>query len=136
MAAYEPSLCPDGQVNIPGQKFKVKLTFGSSVLTSYRSRFVTVARNSAGNYTFTFPRTYRYVTGFKAALTKWAAGAVLFPVILTDSINTASSSGGGTLVVEFRAEVGTATDPASGNEAILEFEVSNDVLLDDYTTTV
>jgi len=136
MAAYEPSLCPDGQVNHPGQKFKVKLVFGSSKLTSYRSRFVTVARTAAGKYTVTFPRTYRFLTGMTSALTKWAAGAVLFPVVLTDSINTASSTGGGTLVVEFRTEAGTATDPASGDEAILCFEVSNDVLLDGYTTTI
>jgi hypothetical protein len=61
---------------------------------------------------------------------------VLFPVILTNSIDTASATGGGTLVIETRTEAGTATDPASGDILALEFDVSLDALNDGYAITI
>ncbi len=133
MPAYEPDLFPSqGRSNVPGkQTFHVKLTFGSSVLTSYKGKYMTVARNSAGNYTITFPRPYRELVNFRAGWLKCAAGAVYFPVILTNSIDT-----DGTVVVEIRTEAGTATDPASGNIIALVFDVTLDVLNDDGTVTV
>lgn len=138
MAAYEPDLSPAGRSNYPSseQTFKVTLVFGSSVLASYKSKHLTVVRNTNGKYTITLPRTYASRTGFRWGWGKLAAGAVYFPVILTSSQATASSTGGGTFVVETRTESGTATDPASGDELHLEFDVCNDALLDDYTTTV
>lgn len=138
MAAYEPDLAPAGRTNYPSseQTFKVTLVFGSSALASYKSKHLTVARSAAGKYTITLPRTYGYRTGFRWGWGKCAAGAVYYPVILTSSQSTASSTGGGTFVVETRTEAGTATDPASGDELHLEFDVCNDALLANYTTTV
>lgn len=138
MAAYEPDMSPAGRTNFPSseQTFKVKLVFGSSALASYESKHLTAARNSAGNLTVTLPRTYAKRTGFRWGWGKCAAGAVLFPVVLTSSQDTASATGGGTFVVETRTETGTATDPADGDELHLEFDVCNDALLDSYATTV
>lgn len=134
MPAYEPSLYPKGRSNYPTseQTFKACLMFGASVLTSYKSKHLTIVRNSAGNYTVTLPRTYAYRTGFRWGWAKCAAGAVYFPVILTSTPDTASASGGGTFIVETRTEAGVATDPASGNELCLEFDVCNDALVASY----
>lgn len=133
MAAYEPDLFPSqGRSNVPGkQTFHLKLTFGSSVLTSYKGKYMVAARNSAGNLTITFPRPYRELVHFRAAWIKYAAGAVYFPVILTNSIDT-----DGTIVLETRTEAGTATDPATGNILSLAFDVTLDVLSDDGTVTI
>lgn len=134
MSAYEPALNPPGRTNFPSteQTLKVKLVFGAGALASYQSKHLTVARDTNGKYTITLPRTYGYRTGFRWGWGKLAAGAVYFPVILTSSHDTASSSGGGTFVVETRTEAGTATDPAEGDELHLEFDVCNDALMADY----
>jgi len=134
MPSYEPSLYPKGRGNYPAsdQTFKATLVFGASVLSSTKTKHLTVVRNSAGNYTVTLPRVYARRTGFRWGWGKCAAGAVYYPVILTSTPDTASSSGGGTFVVEIRTEAGVATDPASGNELDLEFDVCNDALLSGY----
>jgi hypothetical protein len=138
MAAYEPALFPSqGRSNVPGkQTLHVELTYGASGPASAWGAHMAVADTDTGKVTITFPRTYRKLVGFRWGWTKCAAGAVYFPVILTNSIATASSSGGGTVVVETRTEAGTATNPASGDVLILEFDVSLDVLVDEYDLTV
>lgn len=139
MGAYEPALFRDlpGRSNVPGrQTFTVELTYGSSAIASAWGKDLAVEDTAAGKVTITFPRTYRKLTGFRWGWTKCAAGAVYFPVVLTNSIDTASSSGGGTVIVETRTEAGTATDPASGDVLVLEFDVSLDVLTDNYALTV
>jgi hypothetical protein len=138
MGAYEPALFPSqGRNNVPGkQTFHLKVTYGASAVASASGAFLAVADTATGKMTITFPRTYALLTGFRWGWASCAAGAVYFPVILTNSIATASSSGGGTVVVETRTEAGTATDPASGDILLLEFDVTNDVLADDYPITV
>lgn len=131
MGAYEPDLSPPGRSNVYGEvTFNVTLVFGSSVLTSTSGKHVTAVRDSAGKYTITLPRTYRKRHGFRWGWGKYAAGAVFFPVVLTDSSDTASATGGGTIVIETRTEAGTATDPASGDELDLELSFSLDSLND------
>lgn len=131
MAAIEPALQPRGRTNVFSEHtLKCTLVFGSSVLSDTYGKSLSVARNSAGNYTVTLPRTYRYLTGFRWGWSKLAAGAVYFPVILTNAVATATN-GCGTIVLEVRTEAGTATDPASGSELIVEFDVTTDVLNDD-----
>lgn len=131
MSAYEPDLTPRGRTNVYCEHtLKCTLVFGSSVLSSVKGRHLSVARNSAGKYTVTFPRTYAFLTGFRWGWSKLAAGAVYFPVVLTDAVATATD-GCGTLVLEIRTEAGTVTDPASGDELVVEFDVTNDALNDD-----
>lgn len=121
--AYEPDLFPSqGRSNVAAkQTFHTQVTYGSSAVASYWSKHLTVADTSAGKMTLTFPRSYGKLVGFRWGWVKCAAGAVLFPVILTNSIDT-----DGTVIVETRTEAGTATDPASGDVLSLEFDVSND----------
>ncbi len=131
--AYEPDLFPSqGRSNVAGkQTFRVKVTYGSSAITSYKGKHLTVADTSAGKMTITFPRPYRELVNFRAGWLACAAGAVYFPVILTNNIAT-----DGTVIVETRTEAGTATDPASGDILSLEFDVSLDVVNDDGTVTL
>ncbi len=138
MAAYEPALFPNGGwSNVPGkQTFHVQVTYGSGDPASAWGAYMAVGNTSTGKLTFTFPRTYRKLVGFRAKYLKCQAGAVLFPVVLTNAIDTASATGGGTVIVETRTEAGTATDPASGDIIAFEFDVSNDVLVDGYAITV
>ncbi len=138
MPAYEPALFPNtGVCNVPGkQTFHLQVTYGAGAPASAWGAYLAVADTATGKITVTFPRTYRKLVAFRAKYLKCAAGAVLFPVILTNSIDTASTSGGGTVVIETRTEAGTATDPASGDIIGFEFDVSNDVLNDGYAITV
>jgi hypothetical protein len=121
--AYEPDLFPSqGRSNVQGkQTFHTQVTYGSSAIASYWGKYITVADTNTGKMTITFPRSYGKLTGFRWGWVKCAAGAVFFPVILTNDIATT-----GTLVIETRAEAGTATDPASGDVLALEFDVSLD----------
>jgi hypothetical protein len=137
MPAREPDLFLRGRTNTPAEHtFKLEVTYGASGPSSAWGKDLAVADTATGKVTVTFPRTYRKLTGYRWGWKKCAAGAVYFPVILTNSIATASSSGGGTLVIETRTEAGTATDPASGDVLCLEFDVSLDVLVDSYNITV
>jgi hypothetical protein len=139
MAAYEPALYNSpGVCNTPGeQTFKLEVTYGSSAPASAWGAYLAVRDTAQGKITVCFPKTYRKLTGFRWGWKSIAAGAVYFPVILTNSIATAdATSGGGTLVIETRAEAGTATDPASGDVLCLEFDVSNDVRVDDFAIVI
>lgn len=139
MAAYEPDLfaLPAKSSNTPGeQTFKLEVTYGASAPSAAWGKDLAVADTATGKITVAFPRTYRKLTGFRWGWKSCAAGAVYFPVILTNSIATADSSGRGYLVIETRTEAGTATDPASGDVLALEFDVSNDVLTDEYDITL
>lgn len=138
MAAYEPGLFPSGALcNVPGkQTFHLEVTYGSGAPASAWGAYLAVADTATGKITVTFPRTYRKLVAVRFGWKKCQAGAVYFPVVLTNSINTASSTGGGTVVIETRTESGTATDPASGDILSIEFDVSNDVLTDGYAITV
>lgn len=133
MASREPALFPSqGRCNVANKHtYRVEVTYGASAVTSYRGREITLADTSAGKMTITFPRTYRSIEGFRWGWTSCAAGAVLFPVILTDDVDDT-----GTVIVETRTEAGTATDPASGDKLILEFDLSYDILNDAPVTTL
>lgn len=139
MAATEPALFPSqGRSNVPAkQTFHLELTYGASGPASAKGNFLAVGDTTTGQVTVTFPKTYRRLVGFRWGWTKLAAGAVYFPIVVDRAaIATASTSGGGTLVIETRAEDGTATDPASGSVLALEFDVTNDILDDGGAITV
>lgn len=126
----EPLLSGQDVSNMTGvQVFRAVILFGSSVITSYKGRNLTFARNSAGNYTVTLPRIYRLLVGAAFSFID-ASGAVLFGVVTTDSVAT-----DGTFIFEVRTEAGTATDPVSGDKLICKFEVTNDPF-NDLTVTV
>ncbi len=138
MAAREPDLFPSqGRSNVPGkQTFHLEITYGAGAPASAWGKDLAVADTATGKITVTFPRTYRKLTGFRWGWKTCGAAAVLTPVVLTNSIATASSSGGGTLVIETRVAAGTATDPTSGDVLALEFDVSLDALNDGYAITI
>lgn len=124
--AYEPNTFPPGRTNVADEiNFGFTLVFGATALSSVKGKHVTGVRNSAGQYKFTFPKTYRKRTGFQWGWGKCAAGIVLFPVILTDNLAV-----DGTVTVETRTEAGVATDPASGNELDLVVSATMNVLND------
>lgn len=118
----EPLLSGEDAHNWTGVKeFHAFLSFGSSALSTVQTREITsIVRNSAGNYTITLPRIYRQLVEVRFMLID-ASGALIFPVVATNSVDTA-----GTLVLELRAEAGTATDPDNGSKGMLVVAVSND----------
>src|SRR5690606_23598682 len=127
-SGYEPDLFPSqGRSNVPGkQTLHLEVTYGAAAAASAHGAYLRVEDTSQGKITVELPRTYRRLVGFRAGWLKCQAGAVLFPVILTNNIGTEGPHGGGTLVIETRTEAGTATDPASGDVLSLEFDVTND----------
>jgi hypothetical protein len=138
MGAYEPDLFPSqARSNVPGkQTFHLEVTYGSGDPASARGAYLAVKNDAQGKITVTFPRTYRKLAGFRWGWAKAGARAGLEPVIVTNAIDTASASGGGTVTIETRTAAGTATDPATGDVLLLEFDVSNDALNDGYGITV
>lgn len=132
MAATQPDLYPvsPNRSNVLAKEtFHLRVVYGSGAVSSAQGwGGIGVADTATGKMTITLPRTYAKLLGFRWGWAKCAAGAVLFPVILTDSVATADSNGKGYVIVETRTEAGTATDPASGDELLLEFDVSNDVV--------
>ena len=129
--AYVPDMAGEPVSNVYEEcLFRVRVTFGSSVVASYKAKDVTFARNSAGNYTVTLPKTYREITEFSAGIQD-ASGAVLFGVITSETVAT-----DGKIVVEIRTEAGTATDPADGDKLFLSIGVSSSVSNDRYSVTV
>lgn len=139
MPAREPQMLPNaGLSNVPERRtFQLQVTYGAGDPASSWGRDLVVRNTATGKITVVFPRTYRKLTGFRWGWVKCAAGAVYFPVILTNSIDTAdATTGGGTLVIETRTEAGTATDPASGDILSFEFDVSNDMLNDSLVGTI
>lgn len=129
----EPDLFPSqGRSNVPGRMtFFLEVTYGSAAIASAKGKDLALADTATGKMTVSLPRTYRRLTGFRWGWKSCAAGAVYFPVILTNSIDT-----DGTLVIETRTEAGTATDPAEGDVLGLEFDVTLDSTDDNYTLTV
>ncbi len=128
MPAYEPFGYPNnGLSNQPGRRtFQVQITYGAGDPASCIGKDITINNTATGKLTLNFPRTYARVTAFRWGWTKCAAGAVFFPVILTNNIATAQAHGGGSLIMETRTEAGTATDPASGDILTVEFDVTCD----------
>lgn len=102
--------------------YKLRVLFGSSVVTSYKSKDATLVRNSAGNYTITLPKAYGELTSLTGTFLD-ASGAILFFVGVTDTIAT-----DGKLIVEARTETGVATDPASGDKLFIQIGVSDSPL--------
>lgn len=140
MARTQPDLyavSPNRSNVLAKETYHLRVIYGSGAPASAEGfGGIAVADSATGKMTITFPRTYRKLMGFRWGWGKCAAGAVLFPVILTDSVATDNGSGQGTVVVETRTEAGTATDPASGDELLLEFDVTLDITNDDQTITV
>lgn len=140
MARTQPDLyavSPNRSNVLAKETYHLKVVYGSSAIASAEGfGGLAVEDTSAGKMTITLPRTYRKLVGFRWGWGKCAAGAVYYPVILTNSVATDNGSGQGTIVLETRTEAGTATDPASGDELLLEFDVTMDVTNDNQTITV
>lgn len=109
--------------------FNCTLRFGASALASFGGKDLVGSRVTAGQFKVALPCAFRQRSGFKWGWGKYAAGAVYFPVILTDNSNVEADP---CLIVETRTEAGVATDPATGNELDLEFSFSGNVLNDEY----
>lgn len=126
--SLEPALCPEASENAYGVvNYNLVLTFGSSSISTYFGGCsVTVARNSAGNYTGTLPKPYRTLLGFYHGFQD-ASGAILFAVIRSETIGT-----DGKFIFEVVTETGTATDPTAGDKLFLNLKVANDILNDKF----
>lgn len=121
--SYQPDMPGTTRTNVfTEHEYKVRATFGSSVVTSYRGKDVTFVRNSAGNYTVTLPQTYEELTDFDMGFLQ-ASGAILQGCVVSHTLST-----NGQLIIEVRNASGTATDPATGSVGFMDICVSQDVL--------
>lgn len=101
--------------------FHAVVTFGSSSVSSVQTReVVSIARNSAGQYTVTLPRIYRTLVGVRGSWIR-PSGATL-----QLDVDASTVDSDGKLILESRVAAGTATDPTSGDKLLLEIKVSND----------
>lgn len=101
--------------------FRAIVTLGASDVSTVQTRDITsITRTTNGTYKITLPRIYRTLVGFHVGLID-AAGAVYFPVVATNSVDS-----DGTLTFEMRTEAGTATDVDNGSKMLVRVEVSND----------
>lgn len=126
--SYEPLVAGAPRSNVFDEHlYKVRITFGSAAMASYRSKDATPARTDTGKYTITLPKTYAEITDFSCGFYD-ASGAILFGVIETSAVTTT-----GVVTVEFRTEAGTATDPTTGSVAYITLGVSSNTLNDKFT---
>jgi hypothetical protein len=117
----QPLLSGKATSNFTGvDVFYILVTFGSSAVSTVRTRDCTFTRAGAGSYTITLPRIYRRLLHVSAMQVD-ASGGVLLPVVDTDAVASA-----GTITFEYRTEAGTATDPDDTTQALIKVEVSND----------
>jgi hypothetical protein len=82
-----------------------------------------VTRNGAGDFTITLQGTYQRLLGVNVAFVNSAAPAAPSFWVKSSGTNV-GTSGGGTVEVIFNA-AGTATDPASGEQALIEIVLSD-----------
>jgi len=104
-------------------RISMKITFGSSgapTLAANNGYVSSVVRNSAGDYTITLADKYNSLLGVRHVFNS-GSSAPASPAmwVKTDSVASA-----GTLRVVFNA-AGTATDPASGEIALMEIVLKN-----------
>lgn len=124
--AYEPEQYSNGTTNAAGEHtYRVRITFGSGAIASYRSKDLVPTRNSAGQYKLTLPKQYNEITHFAGAFFRADGQTTLVPQLVTIS----DLSVGGTLTLETVTPTGgTATDPATGDVLYLTVSVSTDLL--------
>ncbi len=129
MPSSEPMLFDSAKSNQPGEHlFSLTLVHGAAALASTRgTRYggLTVTRPGTGQIKVALPRSYARRTHFSWSHALWAAGALVFPVVVTNNCTSATDPH---VVIEFRTETGTATDPASGNETDICLGFTYDVL--------
>lgn len=109
------------------------VTFGASgapTLDSANSPgIVSVTRNSAGNFTFVFGTnsqialdTYNYLLSVNASFVNATAPAAPLVYVSSNSINVVGTA---SLTLQFSNSSGAATDPASGEQVLLDFILRN-----------
>jgi hypothetical protein len=102
-----------------------RVTFGSSgapTLDKAKSKGVkSISRTSAGLYVITLQDSYQRLLNMKHLFLNATAPAAPGMYLVTDATSTNSAPA---VTVQFNA-AGTATDPGSGEEVRLTFELSN-----------
>jgi len=93
---------------------------------NFNKGIYSIVRNSAGNYTITFgalpypsPDTYQRLLGWDYAFLETTTPAAPQSWVKNDN------SAAGNIIVQFATAAGVATDPASGEVALLEITLSN-----------
>lgn len=129
--AYEPVLDGAPKTNVYGEHvFKIRCTFGSSSVVTYRSKDASIAKTTTTTFTVTLPKPYAEITDFSQSWKKAVGADPLALQITTDNLAT-----DGTLVLTSVStnSAGTATAPASGDVVYITLGVSCDVLNDRFT---
>jgi hypothetical protein len=100
-----------------------KVTFGASgaptIVSGTGMGISSIVRNSAGNFTINLSHAYFATLMVKHVFVDSSAPASPSMFVLSDLSNSSSSP---SIVIEFNAS-GTATDPASGEEVLLEISL-------------
>lgn len=123
----EPILVSDAQTNVYGKiDYSLAVTFGTTSVSATNGKDLLFVRNSAGNYTLTFPTNYNRIHEFGLGFLK-ASGTILQGCIASQTIQT-----NGQVVIEIRNSSGTATDPANGDQCFINCAVSKDTLNDKF----
>jgi hypothetical protein len=133
-APYEPVHTAPAKGNVYDRRdFNGTVRFGTNSIATYVGKDLTITYPATGQVQIALPRAYSKRIKFVANWGKYAAGAVYFPVILTDNSNVESAP---LVIIECRTEAGTATAPASGNELDFELSFSYDISNDAYDTNL
>jgi hypothetical protein len=94
-----------------------------TLVTGKNKGIKTIVRNSAGDYTITLQDPYQRLLNMDLVFIKATAPSAPAAFISALAVSTVAAP---TIRVVFNA-AGTATDPASGEEVLLSFELSNSV---------
>jgi hypothetical protein len=104
--------------------FRITVTFGTAAISSYKAKGVTMSRTGVGVYQLTLAQPYLKFQKYPVVSWAKAAGtAVLVPVVNDQSTLGTTGVFSFTLVAPV---TGTATEPANGDLATIEFIVTQD----------
>jgi hypothetical protein len=123
---YTPAMYRDTCNDLNVKRFRARVVFGTAAIASFNGKGLTFVRDNVGEYTLTFPKSYRVV---KNGSQMWyrPSGADLALRITDKSAFTTD----GALTVKTCVTAGTATEPTSGDELYFEFDVTDDAFYDD-----
>jgi hypothetical protein len=123
---YTPATYNDKCNDFNVTRYRARVVFGTAAIASFNGKGLTLVRDDVGEYTLTFPKSYRVI---KNGSQLWyrPSGADL-TLRITDK---STFSTDGALTVKTCVNAGTATEPTSGDELYFEFDVTDDAFYDD-----
>jgi len=123
---YTPATYNDKCNDLNVTRFRARVVFGTAAIASFNGKGLTLVRDDVGEYTLTFPKSYRVIKNASQMWYRPAGADLTLRIVDKSTFSTA-----GVLSLTTAVNAGTATEPTSGDELYFEFDVTDDAFYDD-----